>query len=409
MDLRDSVEYAVKNLRMRQLRSWLTITGIVIGVIAMVVITSVTEGVSQYVEGLLSSFGPDFMLVIPVNIDSGGLATAGGMGIGQSPYGKLYQRDVDSVASVPGVKEVARTVYGRTTVRFKDKELDTLVVGIDPNAIDMFGDYFRIDQGRAYTDSERRVVVLGNDAANVVFGKDKVSVGNTMEIGGNDYRVVGILAPINHPFAAQDNAMIAVPFDEGKDLFRSQLAKNEVTYIYVKLDEGYDPADVKSAIEYKLASNHRVTLDDKDFSVITSDFIKETVGSILGLLSQLLLAITAVATLVGGIGISNTMFMAVLERVREVGILKSIGATGRDITLIFLTESALIGLTGGAIGFAAAAAILLVAGQFGVPYVIRPEWVASVFVFSVGVGIVAGYIPARQAAKMDPVRALGYV
>jgi len=402
------VDYAIKNLRTRQLRSWLTIIGIVIGVVAMVVITSITEGVSKSVTDLLSTFGPDKMFIIPINIEKASSA-GGSMGGSQVPFGKLYQKDVDSAASVPGVKETARLVYGRASVKFKDKEISTQVFGGDPKIFTIFSDFFQIEKGRAYMESERKAIVLGYDAANSMWGKDKADVGSVMEINGRDFRVVGTMTDIGSSMAAHDNAAIFVPFADGRELFKSQLANNEVSAIYLQIDQGFDANEVKDAIDAKLASNHRVTLDNRDFTVITGDFIRETVGSILGLLSELLFGITAIATVVGGIGISNTMFMAVLERVREIGVLKSIGATERDIQLIFLTESAFIGFLGGVLGFAAALAILFVAGQFGVPYLLRIRWVLFVFVFSVGVGVAAGFLPARQAAKMDPVKALGYI
>jgi putative ABC transport system permease protein len=408
MNFRNAVEYAIKNLRSRKLRSWLTILGIVIGVIAMVVITSVTEGVTAQVTGLLSTFGPDKMFIIPVNIDAGS-SMSFSAGPAQRPFGKLYQRDVDSIRSVPGVLETSRMVYGRASLAFRDKQITSTVVGADANMFPLFSDFYQLDKGRFFSDSELRSVVLGYDAANTMFGKDKLDSGSVISINGRDYRVAGVMKKIESEFAAHDNAMIFVPFEEGRDLFRAQLAKSEVTFIYMKIAPGYDSGEIKDAIERKVASNHRVTLDEKDFSVVTSEFIQETVGSILDLLSQLLFSITAVATVVGGIGISNTMFMAVLERFREIGILKSVGATDRDIQLIFLTESALIGLLGGIIGFAIAVAMLFVAGEFGVPYLIRIRWVAFVFIFSVGVGVIAGYLPARQAARLDPVKALGHI
>lgn len=407
MRLQDAVEYALKNLRNRQLRSWLTIIGIVIGVIAMVVITSVTEGVNAQVTNLLSTFGPDKMFIVPMNIEKGA-SLSFSAGPSQRPFGKLYQKDVDSVRSIPGVLDTSRMVYGRASIAFRDKQITSTVVGADANLFTLFGDFYQLDKGRIFTDTEQRSVVLGYDAANTMFGKDKLDAGSVIQINGLDYRVVGVMKKIESEFAAHDNAMIFVPFGEGRDLFKAQLAKNEVTFIYMKIDPAYDSGDIKDAIDHKLASNHRVTLDNKDFSVITSEFIQQTVGSILDLLSELLFAITAVATLVGGIGIANTMFMSVLERFREIGILKSVGATDRDIQLIFLTESALIGFLGGIIGFAIAVAILLAAGQFGVPYLIRIRWVVFVFLFSVGVGVLAGYLPARQAARLEPVKALGY-
>jgi len=406
MNFLDCVEYAAKNLRTRGLRSWLTIIGIVIGVIAMVVITSVTEGINKEVTDLMSTFSPDKMFVVPINIDSG--ASMSFSAGGQRALGKLYQRDVDSINAIPGVQETARVVYGRSSVRFRDKEITAPVYAGDPQVFTIFGDFFQIDQGRAYTDAEKKVVILGYDAANSLFGKDKIDVGNSIIINGKQYKVVAVLKNIESGLAAHDNSVIFVPFDEGRELFQAQLAKNEVTFVYIDLSDGYNAEEVKGAIEQKLASNHRVTLDEKDFSVITSDFVQKTVGSILDTLSKLLFAITAVATVVGGIGITNTMFMSVLERVREIGILKSIGASNRDIQMIFLTESAIIGFVGGLVGFIIAVGILFIGHEFGLPYLIRIRWVIFVFVFSALVGVVAGYIPARQASRMNPVDALRY-
>ncbi len=141
MLLTDSVEYATKSLRTRSLRSWLTIIGIVIGVIAMVVITAVTEGVNKEVTDLLSSFTPDKMFVIPINIDGeGGLSSFGG-GPVQSTTGKLYQRDVDSIESVPGVEATSRMVYGRASLDFKDKQITATLYAADENIFEMFGGY----------------------------------------------------------------------------------------------------------------------------------------------------------------------------------------------------------------------------------------------------------------------------
>lgn len=407
MMILDALAYAIKNLRTRSLRSWLTITGIVIGVIAMVVITSVTEGVNQEISGLLSAFGSDKMFIIPINIEEGaGGFTAYTGGPVQRPLGKLYQRDVDAIQSIPGVSETSRVVFGRASLEFRDKQLTATLYAGDESMFEMFGDYIQIEKGRYFNDNDRKVLVLGYDAQNKMFGKDKPDVGSQIKVNNETYRVVGTLKDIGSALATADNSNIYIPFEDGKDLFKEQLAKDEVAIIYVDIDEGYDANEIKDLMERKIANNHRVTLDEKDFSVITADFITETVGAILGTLSSLLFAITAVATVVGGIGISNTMFMSVMERVREIGILKSMGASRNTIRLIFITESALIGFVGGVIGFIIAVLILNFAADFGVPYLIRYRWIIFTFVFSAGVGVVAGFIPANNAAKLDPVEAL---
>jgi putative ABC transport system permease protein len=378
----------------------------VIGVIAMVVITAVTEGVNKEVTDLMSSFTPDKMFVIPVNIESEEGISGFAGGPVQSTMGKLYQRDVDSVESIPGVEDTSRMVYGRASLDFKDKQISSMLYAADANIFEMFGDFIELEKGRFFENGDRHVMVLAYDAVNKRFGKKKPDVGSIIKVNNESYRVIGTLKNIESSLATADNSNIYIPFEDGQDLFKQQLAKNEVAFIYIDLDEGYDANEVKELIEVKIANNHKVSVEDKDFSIITADFINDTVGSILGTISSLLFAITAVATVVGGIGISNTMFMSVMERVREIGIMKSMGATRKDILLIFLTESAVIGFIGGLIGFIIGVIILSIAGEFGIPYLIRYRWIIFVFAFSIGVGVVAGFIPSLNASKMDPVEAL---
>jgi len=142
--------------------------------------------------------------------------------------------------------------------------------------------------------------------------------------------------------------------------------------------------------------------------VIGSDFIEDTVGALLGTLSLFILFITLIATFVGALGIMNTMLMGVLERVREIGILKAVGASETDILLIFVVESGMLGLIGGTIGLLIGAGLLLIAGLFDIPYDLAPWIIAFAFAFSTFVGVIAGAIPARKAAEMDPVEALRY-
>lgn len=217
---------------------------------------------------------------------------------------------------------------------------------MDSEYFDQYANYMKIEDGRLFRDGEKHVVVLGNDAANVIFGKRKVSVGNIVRVNDIDYRVVGIMEKIGTSLSQQDDSSIMVPYDDGAELFGNQLSKNEVYVISVEASEGADIDEIKDGIEKKLISYHKVAPDKKDFSVITSDFIQETVGTILTMLSAFLLLITLVASVVGAIGIANTMFMSVLERTREIGVLKAIGATEKDITMIFLIESGIIGIVG---------------------------------------------------------------
>ncbi|MFH1785035.1 MAG: ABC transporter permease [Candidatus Micrarchaeota archaeon] len=406
MKIEDIISYSIRSLRKTSLRSYLTIIGIVIGVLAVVVITSISEGVQKDINDQLSAFGTDKMFITPSY--AGGSGFGGGSPIQSATLGKLYEKDIDSLESIPGIKSVARSVYGRASFGFRDKEVTTIIYGMDAIFFEQWENYITVETGRYYNDNERRVVVLGYTAATETFGKEEIGVGNVVSINGKDYRVIGILKEIGTSLSAQDDSSIYIPFEDSKDEFASQLTKNEVQFISIQLSDGYDANDVQDKIETKLASNHKLRVEDKDFMVISSDYINETIGSLLGTLSVFLLFITLIATFVGGIGIMNTMLMGVLERVREIGILKAVGATEFNILSIFIFESGIIGFMGGIIGLVLGLAILFIAGEFGVPYWVRLRIFAFAFVFSAFVGIIAGIIPARQAAKMDPVDALRY-
>ncbi len=403
MKVEDSFRYAVRNIRTSHLRSWLTIIGVIIGVVALVVITSISEGVQQDIKVQLEAFRPNFLVVVPVSIEESLTAYTG---MATAATGKLFERDATAIKGIPGVKSVGRANYGRTSIAFKDKEIVAPVYGIDVEYYDQYDYYLKIETGRIFKDSERHVAVLANDAANVYFGKRKVAVGNIIKINEIDYRVVGIFEKIGTSLSEQDDSIIMIPYEDGKDLFANQLSKNEVNFISVEADEGADVDEIKDAIERKLIAYHKVTPDEKDFSVITADYIEEMVGGILAMLSGFLFLITLIASVVGAIGIANTMFMGVLERTKEIGVLKAVGATRWDIMSVFLVESMIIGVIGGVLGLIIAFFILQVVVEFGVPYVLSDWIIVFALVFSASVGILAGVIPARQAAKLDPVEAL---
>ncbi|NYZ77183.1 ABC transporter permease [Candidatus Micrarchaeota archaeon] len=404
MDLIDAFAYSVRSLRTSSLRSLLTIIGVVIGVVSLVVITSVSEGVQRDIMIQMEAFGPNMIIVVPISLDEGSVSSFSGAATAAT--GKLYERDAEAIAGIPGVNSVGRANYGRTSLVFRDKEVVAPIYAVDREYYDQYSDYFKIGEGRIFNNGEHHVVVLGNDAANKMFGKRKVDAGNMLKINGIDYRVIGVLERIGTSLSEQDDNSIFVPYDDGNELFGSQMAKNEVFMLSIKADEGADVQEIKDAIETKLIAYHKVTPDEMDFSVITSDYIQETVGTVLTMLTAFLLAITLIASVVGALGVANTMFMAVLERTREIGVLKAVGATEHDITTLFIIESAIIGIIGGILGLLIAVAILQVAGLFAVPFWLRLRIIALAFVFSSMIGIIAGFIPARQAARLDPVEAL---
>ncbi len=407
MNILEATQYALKNLMRRSLRSWLTITGLVVGVVAIVAILSISEGFNKDITDQVSQFGGDMMFIYPLgNIES---ALAGGASSLTQTSGKLRQADVDDIKAIPGVKEAARALFGRVSISFKDKNITGFVIAADSQYFDMYSNYVQVESGREYKQGERNVAFFGNDAANMLFGKDKVEPGSVMLMNNKTVRVVGVQKRIGTSLSQSDDSQIYIPFEDGRDMFRDQYLPDEVGLILVQVDPGYDPEDIKATIESRLASNHRVTSDNLDFSVITSKQISDIVGTVLLSIQLVLAAVTLIASVVGAIGIANTMFMNVLERVQEIGILKSVGATGREILIMFLAEAAIIGLAGGFIGLVIGYGVLVVLKSlFAVPFALTGWIIAFVFIFSVGTGVAAGFIPAWRASKMDPIEAMRY-
>jgi putative ABC transport system permease protein len=273
---------------------------------------------------------------------------------------------------------------------------------IEEVLLDMGG--ITIIEGRITGAGDKYGAVVGYNIIDDFFKKD-MGVGDKMEIDGKDFRVRGRLSKIGNP---QDDSQIYINMDTARELFDEP---DEITMMMVKVKSGSDPEKVADDIKDELEDRR----GSKDFSVMTSAQLAETVQSVLGIIQVVLVGIAAISLLVGGIGIMNTMYTSVQERTRQIGIMKAIGATNEDVQLIFMVESGLLGLVGGAIG-----CVLGILMSLGVEYgaasagfealkaSVTPELVAMALGFSFVIGMASGTFPARQAAKMNPVDALRY-
>ncbi len=404
MNLKERFDYSLHNLKYRQLRTWLTVLGIVVGIASIIILVSLADGLKANVEGQLSSFDPSTIMIIPVNIQTGGssLAMSGSMA---PTSGKLYERDYQKIRGVDGVKLVSKVISNRAPLKYKTEVVSASIYAVEPN---VFRDTssFTVNEGRFLSDSDRGVAVLGSTIANDNF-KTKINVGDEVEIAGRKYHIVGILDKTGGSFA-QFDSVVFITFDEGRDMFSDQLVPNEITVIRAQVAPGYNVEDVRAEIESTLMNLHKVTEEDKDFSVIDAKVIGEQINSVIGILTIFLGAVAAIALLVGTIGVSNTMFMAVMERTHEIGVLKAIGATNRDILLTFTIEAGLIGLVGGLVGVAIGTGFSLLLILIGVQTKVTLELVIGSAIFAFIVGIAAGILPAKNASEVPAIEALRY-
>jgi len=404
MNLLDMVAYSINALRYSKIRSWLTIFGIVIGIAAIVILVGVVQGLKENIASELSVFGSNTIIITPVSTTGGAVGTAA-MSF-MPTKGRLFMTDYERVKRVGGIDYITPAISSRATVGYKNEEITASIMGVDPDTFSHIVGTLEIEEGRFLTGSDRKAAVIGNNIAKERFNTD-VGVSSPLYIGGERYTVVGVLKKTGTSFTNLDDVII-IPFEEAQDLFSSTLAEDEITGIRLAVKEGEDVEEIADEINTALLASHHVTEEEKDFSVVTAKFINERLESVTGTLTIFLGAIAAIALLVGGIGISNTMFMAVLERTREIGVLKAVGAEKAEIERLFLVESSLIGAIGGFLGLCVSFLLIQLITALGVPAVFI-WWVAvGALIFSAGVGILAGFFPARQAAALDPVEALRY-
>jgi putative ABC transport system permease protein len=395
---------ALKNLRSRSLRSWLTILGIVIGIFLVISLLSLSEGLKESVMRELQMMGGDMVVVFPGDVSDMMTMMMGGV--------ELDNRDIEAIKRAEGVEVVLEMPFSAVIARHFQETETAMIYGIDFNE----GLYvLRENVGWDVVDGSfpragRREVMVGNLVPKNIF--PELVVGDSIVIKGKEFFVTGILRSLGNQ---QDDSAIALDLED----FRDITGKREGTPVAMaKVKAGYNPDVVAENIERELESSviKRRNEDKPAFSVMTSETVTDMVASIMGVLQAAVIAFASIAIVVGGIGIMNTMYTSVKERTKEIGILKAVGARRKHIITIFLFEAGIIGLIGGVGGvfFGVLLAFLaetILSGSGGMFYL---EAHISVWLilfglgFSFVVGCLSGFFPAKQAAKLEPVEALRY-
>lgn len=403
MNVWEMLFYSADYLQHHKLRSFLTVLGIVVGVSSVILLVGLVQGLKQDVLAQLEDFGPRTIVITPRTA----VGTVGlGPGSSFSPTtGKLFEKDFERVKKLPEIKSITKVIYGQTTAVFKNESIGATVYGIEAGVFDDTVPV-EVESGRFLQDTDRNVAGLGADVADGF--EEPVKTQSNIELAGRRFRVIGVLKPTGNTFAPIDN-VVFIPLDDARELFNDSLLEGEISAIRLTLKEGSDVDAVAKRIEDIMRASHRVPAGEEDFRVINPTFINRQFSGILDLLSLFLGAIASISLIVGAIGISNTMFMSVLERRREIGTMKAIGARTEQVRDLFLVESSMIGMSGGLIGIIAAAGIgAAIAAIFGVTFVYDPLVMAGSALFSIAIGLFSGTFPAIEAAKVDPIEALRY-
>jgi putative ABC transport system permease protein len=396
MDAIELVRFAIGALRGHRLRTALSVAGVAVGIAAVVALTALGEGARQYVVQEFSSLGTNLLIVIPGKIETSGMLPFGGT------TNDLTIDDFRAVASrIPFVVDAAPLATGTEVVRAEGRSRSVPVLGTTAELARVRR--LEVGSGRFLTpgDPDRggSEVVLGVKVAREIFGAVS-PLGKILRIGEWRFRVVGVLAPRGRSLGFDFDDIVFIPVRTSMRMF------NRSTLFRILIEVGSDRnlAPAKKAVLELLAERHRV----EDVTVITQDAVVSTFNSVFGVLTLALVAIASVSLTVAGVGIMNVMLVAVAERRREIGLLKALGATTRQVLAVFIAEATVLSSLGGAVGLAAGwlsiRAFVQVYPTFPAA---TPTWaVVSSLAVSLGVGIIFGVVPARRAAKLDPVQAL---
>ena len=400
----DFTALAFSSLKRRKLRAWLTMLGIFISIATIFFLVSISLGLDNAVQEQFRQFGTDKFFV-----------EARGQLAGPVTQGAaiVTEDDVRVLEKISGVKGVSYWSAGNAKIEFKDNIRYVLAIGfpLDQSNVFLENGFYKIDKGKFLQTGDRGKVMLGSQYANLDWLSQPVETGDTITINDQDFKVRTILKTVGN---AHDDRLILMPLEDFRELFPEK--GESLGQIIVQIEPGSKMQDVVPKAEKKLRSSRDVTEKTQDFRILTPEEILAIFGTILNILTGFLLGIAAISLIVGGIGIANTMYTSVLERRKEIGVMKAVGAQNKDILSLFVIESGLLGLVGGLagvfLGFLLGKAVEFIAtNQLGTTILqaSTPHWlVIGCLAFSFLTGAVSGLFPAWQAVSIKPVEALRY-
>jgi len=398
--IQDYFNLAVRNLMKKRLRSSLTIIGIFISIATIFVLISLSIGLDGAVKEQFRQLGSDKFFIMP-------RGQAGPPGAGRAV--QLTIKDVEVIEKINGVKDVSYDTIGNAKVEFNDEIRYLMIAGIPLDKSDVFIEtgFYKIDDGRFLKKGDVGKIMIGSRFKETLY-KKSVKEGNKIIINGKEFEVVGILQTIGN---SQDDSLIFMGLEDFKELFNSE---DRVDQIIVQIKSGEDINKIADNTRRKLISFRGVTEKTRDFEIMTPEELLKSFGVVLNIITAFLLGIAGISLLVGAVGIANTMYTSVLERTKEIGTMKAIGAKNSDIMKIFILESGIFGLIGGILG-----AIFGLFLSWIVSYSANSAFNQNILAFSISwslligailfssfIGIVAGLIPSYSASKMKPVDAL---
>ncbi len=393
----DFILFPLKSLRAHRLRTLLTVTGIAVGIAAVIMLTSIGEGLHRFVISEFTQFGTNI-----IGINPGKAQTRGGPPVGIfGSVRPLTLEDATALKRIPYVESINPSFSGNAQIKANGKSRRVMVNGAGPEFPQAF--HMNVTTGRFLPPDEyqnaRAFAVLGYKAWEELYGKTN-PLGTRIRVGGNRYTVVGVMASKGQVLGFDLDDTVFIPAARALELFnRDSLMEIDVIY-----DPDVPSGKIVEEISRTLVARH----GRDDFTITPQEKMLDVLGSVLDVLTFAVAAIGGISLVVGGVGILTIMTISVAERTGEIGLLRAVGAKQSQILSLFLAEAILLSGLGGMAGLVFGFSMLqgLHAAFPALP--VHTPWPYAVFaeIIAVSIGLVAGVMPARRAARLDPVEAL---
>ncbi len=399
----EAVGMGLQGIRAYKMRAGLTILGVVMGIMTVIGMSSIVAGLNASMASQIQSLGASVVFVRPF---------APGEHLSDEEWRKrkgLTPAEVAAIAARPAVAEIAAMEFvPAEMVKYgNDKARDVRVFGVDQNYESVHDAW--VQKGRFISEQDvnraARVVVLGSDVADTLFPYVD-PIDKEISIDGRRFRVIGVIQRMGRFLFFNRDNIVLVPV--------GSVQKKDPRFNFLIADfKPVSPDKMEQAIEQARETLRRQRklkyLDKDNFAIFTQDTFTDLYRQLTGGIYLVLIAISSIGLLVGGVGVMNIMLVSVTERTREIGVRKALGATRRDIRGQFLTEAMTLTGAGGLLGIAIGGGVAVLINAFSpFPALLQPTWVLIAFGTAVGVGLTFGLWPAVKAARLDPIEALRY-